>query len=419
MKTNSSIFYILLFSSIISNIAFGQDHSFYKLSFDKNKCVTDVAFDSSMENPFWGNRCKIGSHEGQDVEMGYDIDYMTHIVWLGNEVITEHPALLLIGYDLDQNNADFKLGLDTLHIDLNSPDFKTLLRDFSAPLSRFTRSRFCNEFTVGSNSNANDTLRIRRIQEMDIPSGNLRRQAAAVKLANVLLGYGANSKSQFPNFNNDTVATNQTQTTIRKFSHLPWMQADVKTDMFFPVAFGDSLMTYCHRINHRYPSGSGSDSEEIYATINTLMGKMLTANNVFEKGILGDKKLQNLLIEGIIEEALNRGWLNYENCRSINNRQLTDSEAREQLKIQLLQLYTHTPRKTKTLDKAVHLANSIIEPNEFVALSPIGVVFNIDSSIFTHVDNSGYIPVTIPYHKIKKYLNIDMSRRIKTMKATR
>lgn len=119
------------------------------LRFDESHLWTDtINFGSDGCN--YGSPRRIARWRGSDLLMGYDYNYLEHLVWHNGKVILASPSLLVDGVDSIPNTVTFRYGTRTETIDFNRDDAINRLTVFVAPPRGWKQQAYTYSFDIGN-----------------------------------------------------------------------------------------------------------------------------------------------------------------------------------------------------------------------------------------------------------------------------
>lgn len=254
----------------------------------KEKLYVDtIGFGS--ETPNWGGPFVIGHCNGHDIAVGYDYNYLTHIVFVDGKPVL-HDGALMVDADSVANRAVFQRADKSIDIDFNKPDAIARLASFIEPPKGWTRQSYTYDFGDGLNTGfINRTTYV-----ADIPSDSIRMRHY-LKAITSQLPYGEKLHIIDDDYLwADTVRyaeprpeTNTLYDLVRAdalFNHInsdsyhlpmpadtmaPPMSGTARLVEYIPAIYTDTLMTINTVMNQTYPAGGCRNSQETYTTFVT------------------------------------------------------------------------------------------------------------------------------------------------------
>lgn len=370
----------------------GPRSEIIKTPFNPDSLYTDtIGFGSGECN--WGGPVKIGLHGKQQIRAGYDYNYLTHVVYSGNRIIAQHPALLITDISKRNNSAMFSIGKNKVKLLFSDPQFETKLKNFVEPKKGLTRESYTFAY---SNRNYFST---RFTVTADLPDDKAK-QAAMVKYMNdhystptntgdtvLIVNRPVNSLLDMVELANEICIINTPNyTEYKPDATIAPMSGTVTVDYWQPVSNSGKYMTLYLRSNMTYPAGGCRSSEELYTTINSTTGKAVTSADIFNNP--SSPALLNIFFNAVSKELI-ASELPY----------ATTQEQRKAL------TEGYSPKNIRSLFTEYE------EPSipEKAAMIPQGVIISYDGGIITDFGETGYYNVTIPWVKVQPYLKKDIA----------
>lgn len=260
----------------------------------KEKLYIDTIGFGSGE-PNWGGPFVIGHCNGRAISVGYDYNYLMHIVYADGEPIL-YDGTLQVEADSTANRAVFHRCGKSIDIDFDKPDAIDRLAMFIAPEKGCKRERYT--YALGDTNYSyfdrrttiiadlpTDTMSMRRMLDVIIPYLNESDISIVTVSENIedeniydTRRY-ATPKHEINSFY-DLVCAKAQLTRLSMLeddccmplpadSMAPPMLGFVKLVEYIPVLITDTLLTINTVENQTYPTGGCRGSQESYATFAT------------------------------------------------------------------------------------------------------------------------------------------------------
>jgi len=389
----------------------------------KEKLYIDTIGFGSGE-PNWGGPFVIGHCNGRAISVGYDYNYLMHIVYADGEPIL-YDGRLLVEADSTANRAVFHRCGKSIDIDFDKPDAIDRLAMFIAPEKGCKRERYTYALSDKQYKGLNDrrttiiadlptdTMSMRRMLDIIIPYLNESDISIVTVSENIedeniydTRRY-ATPKREINSFY-DLVCANAQLTRLSMLedyccmplpadSMAPPMLGSVKLVEYIPVLLTDTLLTINTVENQTYPTGGCRGSQESYATFATRGDTTicLTAEAIFRPEKFN--KVKKIFIEHLSMDlaGTTKPVTTVDEWHNIYN---------------IYECYSNIWQEAEQLgyDSCADFVRDNILNNDYsyvrmpqVALLPDGVMMMYDMSWLTDFGEDGIHSLFIPYKALK------------------
>lgn len=354
--------------------------------------VDTVEFGSTGGN--YGNPEKVGRHKDADVRVGYDYNYLEHIVYLGDSAIIRKGNLMFENVDSLKNRATFSRGNHVFTIDFNKGDaLKKLERFTAAPEGWQTEN-----LTYSLNENWNNEEQSVSIpKDVRVIATFPKDKSASARLFNLIkadkdnsnkcwvdtLYYTERSVNDLRGFleNMSEVSLINSANTVaatpnRKINPFAGYNTTIE---YFPDYINGDLVTMGITENSTYIAGGGRCSQTVYRTFDLGKNVIYGYEDIFRPEYT--EQVRDAYLNGVAKDLARMEIYGPDDKPYTAEEVLSD----------LMNAYHY-----ETADRVVDFKD--------VALTDKGVVFSYDFSIFSSFGEDPKYTFIIPYSQLKKYL---------------
>lgn len=377
-----------------------------EIRFDENCLWTDtIGFGSGECN--YGDPQKIARWQGADVKVGYDYNYLEHIVYHNGKQVAMSPTLLVDSVDVVHNKVIFSYGTRHKVVDFNRGDAMASLLAFMAPPAGWTSgglSYSYDEFYKAGTSDAGGEQYYKwpltRRFVMSYPAD----KAKAERFFRLL-----QSDRFYPDIYVDSICSDDEyavdmQGFVEWIANskptgedcvyvaapanrkcIPMAGMNNTTEYFVDYCDGD-IITVGRTDNKTYPAGGCRSSSTYYRTYDLDGGRPVGFDDIFDTKHMKDilMKVSAAIAKDLWESEI--GWYDYDN--DVEFMPYTPEEVYE------MSGFSCGLEQDGTIGKVLY----------YTALSSDGVIFGYDLSCFTDFGEDPICALVIPYDDLRPYL---------------
>lgn len=354
--------------------------------------VDTIDFGSTGGN--YGNPEKVGRCKDADVRVGYDYNYLEHIVYLGDSAILRMGNLMFENVDPIKNKATFSRGNNVFTIDFNKGDaLKKLEKFITAPEDWQTENL---TYSLDENWN-NEEQSVSISKDVRVIATFPKDKSASARLFNLIkadkdksyecwtdtLYYTERSVNDLRGlleYMSEVTLINSSNTVPatpnRKINPCAGTNLTIE---YFPDYIKGDIVTLGITENSTYIAGGGRCSQTIYRTFDLGKNLIYGFEDIFRPEYT--EQVRKAYLNGVAKDLARREIYGMDDKPYTADEVLSD----------LMNAYHY-----ETADRIVDFKD--------VALTDKGVVFSYDFSIFSNFGEDPKYTFIIPYSNLKKYL---------------
>ncbi len=393
----------------------GIDVDVRTIPVEKDKLYVDTIFES--DTPDRGGPFVIGHCNGRAISVGYDYNYLMHIVYSDGEPVISDGALRVVPDSL-HNRATFCRAGRSIDIDFDKADAIERLDGFVG--SGKDRVREYYSYVLGDSESQDFVCRSTFMAEIPVDKAQHHRLFDII--AHRLLDKDGKVEPDYYWDRIDTVYYVSPRPEINSFKDLVRVVAQhdclnsgkysmplaadsmvapmtgfVSLEEYIPVFITDTLMTVNTVVNNAYPAGGCCNSYELYTTYVTRGDTIarLTPEDVF--CLEQFDRIKKVFVEHLSMElaGTNRPVTDLDDYRNIYN-----------IYSSMIPYDAQLPAGVR--ENIVEYAKSYISSGDYgllrmpdIALMPDGVMMAYDLSCLTDFGEDSFMAVFVPYNEIE------------------